>query len=298
MPSTSAYGILQGDETEGAEFGGLDSQPEVLFLDEPLTGLDANAAAIFKELLKKAGGAGQTILFCSHILEVVERICTRILIINEGKRIMEGTAQEICRATERETLETGFRSADGSRDAGQVTSISWRLWRRSDAAALIEVLQVDYEQWRRPDAHGSETGPAHDTPGADPFPPGRQEPDALQAWISRLAIYIFMGGMLSPHGLDRKGCILFRTVILTYTMVMTAMLVLIDFSAVVVSPDDFAVLGYQPVTSRTYFITRLTNVLIYATIVTMALGLIPWACSSSPVVSIRCWDWRRVVHCC
>jgi len=57
--------------------------PEVLFLDEPLNGLDANAAMMVKELLKKLAAQGKTIFFSSHILEVVERICTRIVIIDQ-----------------------------------------------------------------------------------------------------------------------------------------------------------------------------------------------------------------------
>jgi ABC-2 type transport system ATP-binding protein len=97
-------------------------KPEVLFLDEPLNGLDANAAMIFKELLKKMAAQGKTILFCSHILEVVERICSRILIINEGKRIIEGSAAEICASTGSETLEQAFGQLTGSRDAAQLTA--------------------------------------------------------------------------------------------------------------------------------------------------------------------------------
>jgi ABC-2 type transport system ATP-binding protein len=97
-------------------------KPDVLFLDEPLNGLDANAAMIFKELLKKLAAQGKTILFCSHILEVVERICGRILIINEGKRIIEGSAEEICASTGTATLEQAFGQLTGSRDAGQLTS--------------------------------------------------------------------------------------------------------------------------------------------------------------------------------
>jgi ABC-2 type transport system ATP-binding protein len=97
-------------------------KPEVLFLDEPLNGLDANAAMIFKELLKKLAAQGKTILFCSHILEVVERICSRILIINEGKRIIEGTTQEICEFTSTTTLEQAFAQLTGCRDAGQITA--------------------------------------------------------------------------------------------------------------------------------------------------------------------------------
>jgi ABC-2 type transport system ATP-binding protein len=97
-------------------------KPEVLFLDEPLNGLDANAAMIFKELLKKLAEQGKTILFCSHILEVVERICSRILIINEGKCIVEGTVQEICGATSTSTLEQAFAQLTGNRNVGQITA--------------------------------------------------------------------------------------------------------------------------------------------------------------------------------
>jgi ABC-2 type transport system ATP-binding protein len=97
-------------------------KPEVLFLDEPLNGLDANTAMIFKELLKKLAEQGKTILFCSHILEVVERICNRILIIDKGRRIIEGTVQEICATTSAQTLEQAFAQLTGSRDAGQITA--------------------------------------------------------------------------------------------------------------------------------------------------------------------------------
>jgi len=97
-------------------------KPDVLFLDEPLNGLDANAAMVFKELLKKLAAQGKAILFCSHILEVVERICSRILIINDGKRIIEGSAAEICSSNGSATLEQAFAQITGSRDAGQITA--------------------------------------------------------------------------------------------------------------------------------------------------------------------------------
>lgn len=95
-------------------------RPEVLFLDEPLDGLDANAAAVMKELLKKLASQGRTILFCSHILEVVERICTRIIIINGGRQVANGTTDEIRRSTGTDTLEAAFSHLTGVRDVGQV----------------------------------------------------------------------------------------------------------------------------------------------------------------------------------
>ncbi len=95
--------------------------PEVLFLDEPLNGLDANAALIIKELLKKMAGQGKTILFCSHILEVVERVCTRIAIIHKGELITQGTTAEIARQTQQPTLERAFGKLTGVRDASEYT---------------------------------------------------------------------------------------------------------------------------------------------------------------------------------
>ena len=92
-------------------------QPEVLFLDEPLNGLDANAALVFKEIIKRLSAQGSTILFCSHILDVVEKLCPRIIILNEGSIIAEGTPESIARRTGEQTLEEAFCRLTGVRDA-------------------------------------------------------------------------------------------------------------------------------------------------------------------------------------
>ncbi len=91
--------------------------PSVLFLDEPLNGLDANSALVFKELLKKLAQQHKTVFFTSHILDVVERICTRIAVINNGVIIASGTASEIARSTGQSTLEEAFAKLTGVRDA-------------------------------------------------------------------------------------------------------------------------------------------------------------------------------------
>lgn len=93
--------------------------PEVLFLDEPLNGLDATTASIIKELLKKMAAQGKTIMFCSHILEVVERICTRIAIIHSGRIVAEGTPTEILHRTEEPTLEQAFSKLTGNSDVAE-----------------------------------------------------------------------------------------------------------------------------------------------------------------------------------
>jgi ABC-2 type transport system ATP-binding protein len=96
-------------------------RPEVLFLDEPLTGLDANAALVVKELIRGLAGQGRTIFFCSHVLEVVERVCTRIVIIDQGRVIADGAAADIAAAAGVSTLEDAFVSLTGTRDAAQVS---------------------------------------------------------------------------------------------------------------------------------------------------------------------------------
>jgi len=97
-------------------------RPEVLFLDEPFDGLDANAAAVSKELLKRLADQGRTILFCSHILEVVERVCSRIVVIDQGRQIAEGTAEGIRESMGVSTLEEAFSRLTGVRDVGEVAS--------------------------------------------------------------------------------------------------------------------------------------------------------------------------------
>jgi ABC-2 type transport system ATP-binding protein len=88
-------------------------RPPVLFFDEPLNGLDANAAMQVKDLLRGLAAQGRTILFCSHILDVVERMCTRILIIDKGRKLAEGTAQQLMESTASATLDGAFGRLTG-----------------------------------------------------------------------------------------------------------------------------------------------------------------------------------------
>lgn len=96
-------------------------RPEVIFLDEPLTGLDANAALVVKELIRSLAAQGRTIFFCSHVLEVVERICGRIVIINGGRVVADGTPEAIATRTGTTSLEAAFIALTGQRDAADVT---------------------------------------------------------------------------------------------------------------------------------------------------------------------------------
>jgi ABC-2 type transport system ATP-binding protein len=82
--------------------------PEVLILDEPLNGLDAHAVRTVKELLQGHAGAGCTILFCSHYLEVVERLCERVIILHQGRIVADAPTAELVSLSRGHSLEAVF----------------------------------------------------------------------------------------------------------------------------------------------------------------------------------------------
>ena len=67
--------------------------PDLLILDEPLSGIDVTSAQLFKHLLNQLAGKGKTILYISHVLEVVEKVCAQVIIIYRG-RIMAADSVE------------------------------------------------------------------------------------------------------------------------------------------------------------------------------------------------------------
>lgn len=70
-------------------------QPQILIIDEPILGLDPKSSQTTKTLLKEFRQKGGTVFFCTHTLPVVEEICDRIGIIDQGKLIFEGTTEQL-----------------------------------------------------------------------------------------------------------------------------------------------------------------------------------------------------------
>jgi ABC-2 type transport system ATP-binding protein len=94
--------------------------PDVLLFDEPLSGLDANAARTVKEIVRGLADRGKTVLYCSHVLDVVERICDRVIILDHGRMVADGSPAELMSTARRETLETVFRALTSNEDQEQV----------------------------------------------------------------------------------------------------------------------------------------------------------------------------------
>jgi ABC-2 type transport system ATP-binding protein len=82
--------------------------PRVIFFDEPLNGLDASTQLMFKTLIKNLAAEGKTIFYCSHILDVVERTCDRIVIIDLGRVVADGTLAELQASSGEGSLERIF----------------------------------------------------------------------------------------------------------------------------------------------------------------------------------------------
>lgn len=75
--------------------GALIHNPSVWILDEPLTGLDPKSSYVLKEMMREHADRGNTVFFSTHVLEVAEKICDRIAIINKGKILFCGTLEEM-----------------------------------------------------------------------------------------------------------------------------------------------------------------------------------------------------------
>lgn len=87
----------------------LINNPNLFILDEPMVGLDPKSAFDLKEIMRNMCHEGKTVFFSTHVLEVAEKLCDRIAIINNGKIITIGTMEELrSHAKERESLEKIF----------------------------------------------------------------------------------------------------------------------------------------------------------------------------------------------
>lgn len=107
---TGALGDLISSYSHGmkqklAIIGALIHTPKLLILDEPFVGLDPKAALLLKNKMHTMCKEGAAVFFSTHVLDVAEKLCNKIAIIKEGKRIAEGTTKEL---TKGESLEAVF----------------------------------------------------------------------------------------------------------------------------------------------------------------------------------------------
>jgi ABC-2 type transport system ATP-binding protein len=99
---------------------GIIHNPRIIILDEPLSGLDANAVIMIKELIMRLSQEGKTIFYCSHMMDVVEKVSDRIMLINKGEIIADGTFESL-KQNHSDTLERIFSKLTGREDQASET---------------------------------------------------------------------------------------------------------------------------------------------------------------------------------
>lgn len=107
--------------------------PKLIVFDEPLSGLDAVSARLFKDLLTVLAAEGKAILYISHVLEVVEKVCGRVIVLAKGKVVADAAPSDLTRLMELPTLESVFAQLVQQKDTAQV------------ARDMVSVMKVRHE---------------------------------------------------------------------------------------------------------------------------------------------------------
>jgi len=140
---------------------------------------------------------------------------------------------------------------------------------------LFDAAGVDYAQWMaltrallKRDFRGrtSSLGRA-----------GRSGATGAKALLSQAILYSVMGALLAAAIVAARDLFFAGTLLCTYVMFMTGTAVMLDHATALTSSDDYAVLGFRPISSRTYFAVRLTNVLVYTLLLTALVSYLPIA---------------------
>jgi ABC-2 type transport system ATP-binding protein len=106
--------------------------PRLLIFDEPLSGLDVVSGRLLKDLLEMLAAQGKAVLYISHVLEVVEQICNRVIVIAKGKVLADAPPAELTRLTSQPSLERVFAQLVQQQDT------------RSVAHQITEVMQISH----------------------------------------------------------------------------------------------------------------------------------------------------------
>ncbi|HMA33294.1 MAG TPA: ABC transporter ATP-binding protein [Chloroflexia bacterium] len=125
--STAASDLIEGYshgmQQKMALAGALVHDPKVLFLDEPTVGLDPKSARLIKDLLGQLRTMGTAVFFSTHILEIAERMCDRVIIIDGGQIVAAGTLAELRAGGEQGSLEDIFLNLTGGAEYAELAAV-------------------------------------------------------------------------------------------------------------------------------------------------------------------------------
>lgn len=106
--------------------------PKLLIFDEPLSGLDVVSARLFKDLLDLLAAEGKAVLYISHVLEIVEQICSRVIVIAKGRLVADAAPSDLAKLMSLPNLESVFAQLVQQRDT------------RSQAEQIVETMRSSH----------------------------------------------------------------------------------------------------------------------------------------------------------
>ena len=125
--------------------------PELLILDEPFTGLDPINQLLLKEIIQEKREAGKTIVFSTHQMEQVERLCTNICLINKGKIVLDGTLKNIRQAHSNDAVEVKY---SGNLDRKKLHSFLKEIeCNDNQLAGILKVSPSEFLSWINQDVN-------------------------------------------------------------------------------------------------------------------------------------------------
>ena len=117
---TSIAGYSKGMRQKILLIAALLHDPEILILDEPFSGLDVNAAMILRSLLRTFAARGKMVLYSSHVLEVVEKVCDNVLILSKGRVVAHDSVARLLALNDKSSLEGVFAELTQTEDTNLV----------------------------------------------------------------------------------------------------------------------------------------------------------------------------------
>lgn len=113
--------ISKGNKQKVLITSALLHNPDFIFFDEPLNGLDANSIFIFQDLVSYLVSENKTILYCSHILNTIEKISTQIILLDKGKIVLDSKTEDLKRSENYTDLENVFRNLNPEQESGKIS---------------------------------------------------------------------------------------------------------------------------------------------------------------------------------
>ncbi len=246
-------------------------------LDEPLSGLDVNAAILIKDLIAALAAEGRTIVYSSHVLDVVEKICDRALIIHKGNVIAQGTPDELKSAAGQPTLEEVFRhlTSSGAVDPARVfhascvgSSVMKNALRGARTARLLRALDIDPKQfWLLIDLFKqlSKRGESTDQLGHS------KSQLKIAGWLYLLisAPLTFAILMAKPQPSTFFLISAFMTGFLLLNVLVS------EAGNSLINPTEGFVLAHQPINGATYTAAKLSHLFRIVVHLVVALNILP-----------------------